>query len=97
MRLKLLLPEVKPGQIQAPRECARKGCKGKRFYPRQEVRKGIVDAKYRAVSAWRFECASCGCTFKDQQAPKCLLVLRGEGHHRLFNMGGDMLSSLFGG
>jgi hypothetical protein len=64
MRLKLLLPEVKPDEFRAPKECARKTCKGKRFYPRQEVRKAIVDAKYEAVSAWRFECASCGCTFR---------------------------------
>lgn len=64
MRLKLLLPEVKPGQFATPKECARKGCKGKRFYPRQEVEKAVVDAKYRVVSAWRFECASCGGTFR---------------------------------
>ena len=64
MRLKLLLPEVKPGQFTTPKQCARKGCKGKRFYPRQEVEKAVVDAKYRVVSAWRFECANCGCTFR---------------------------------
>jgi len=64
MRLKLLLPEVKPGQFSTPEKCVRRGCKGKRFYPRQEVEKAIVDAKYRVVSAWRFECASCGCTFR---------------------------------
>ena len=64
MRLKLLLPEVKPGQFATPKQCAREGCKGKRFFPRQEVEKAVVDAKYKVVSAWRFECASCGCTFR---------------------------------
>jgi len=64
MRLKLLLPEVKPDQFSMPKECTRKGCKGKRFYPRQEVEKVIVDSKYKAVTAWRVECASCGCTFR---------------------------------
>jgi hypothetical protein len=64
MRLNLLLPEVKPDQFTMPKQCARKGCKGKRFYPRQEVEKAIVDAKYKVVSVWRFECAHCGCTFR---------------------------------
>ena len=64
MRLKLLLPEVKPDQFLTPKKCVRKDCKGRRFYPRQEVEKAIVDAKYKVVSAWRFECASCGCTFR---------------------------------
>ena len=64
MRLKLLLPEVKPDQFSTPKKCTREGCKGKRFYPRQEVEKAVVDAKYRVVTAWRFECASCDCTFR---------------------------------
>jgi len=64
MRLNLLLPDVKPEEIQAPKECARENCKGKRFYPRQEVKKKIVDGKYQQVKAWRYECARCGCTFR---------------------------------
>jgi len=64
LRLKLLLPEVKPDQFSTPKKCTGKGCKGKRFFPRQEVEKAVVDAKYKVVSAWRFECVSCGCTFR---------------------------------
>lgn len=64
MRLNLLLPDVKPGQFETPRQCPREGCKGKRFYPRQEVEKKIVDGSYPSVKAWRYECASCGCTFR---------------------------------
>jgi hypothetical protein len=64
MRLKLLLPEVKPEQFSMPKKCTKKSCKGKRFYPRQEVEKAIVDSKYKVVTAWRVECASCGCTFR---------------------------------
>src|SRR3989304_1223331 len=64
MRLNLLLPDVKPDQLQLPKECKRKGCKGKRFYPRQAVEKKIVDGKHQKVQAWRYECASCGCTFR---------------------------------
>lgn len=64
MRLNLLLPDVKPDQWQWPKQCAKKECKGKRFYPRQAVEKRIVDGKYQKVQAWRYECASCGCTFR---------------------------------
>jgi transposase-like protein len=64
MRLNLLLPDVKPDQWQLPKECGKEGCKGKRYYPRQAVEKKIVDGKYQKVQAWRYECASCGCTFR---------------------------------
>ena len=64
MRLNLLLPDVKPNKFETPKQCKREGCKGKRFYPRQEVEKKIVDGKYRSVKAWRYECAKCGCTFR---------------------------------
>jgi hypothetical protein len=35
-----------------------------RFYPRQIAQKKIVDTKYKEVSAWRYQCAKCGCTFR---------------------------------
>lgn len=31
MRLNLLLPDVKPDELQQPKYCKREGCKGKRF------------------------------------------------------------------
>lgn len=34
-----------------------------RYYAWQEVRKRIVDAQHLVMSAWRSECAKCGCTF----------------------------------
>lgn len=64
MRLKLLLPDVKPGNFVVPTKCPRKGCQGKHFYPRQEVGKKIVDGSYKCVRVWRYECARCGCTFR---------------------------------
>lgn len=64
MRLNLLLPDVKPDELQLPKQCKREGCKGKRFYPRQAVEKKIVDGKYQKVQVWRYGCASCGCTFR---------------------------------
>jgi hypothetical protein len=64
MRLNLLLPDVKPDQLQLSKQCAKEECKGKRFYPRQVVEKKIVDGKYQKVQAWRYGCARCGCTFR---------------------------------
>ena len=35
-----------------------------RFIPRQEVDKKIVDTQHTEVTAWRYECTKCGCTFR---------------------------------
>jgi transposase-like protein len=64
MRLKLLLPDVKIGKFSQPKKCSRPGCPGMTFYPRQIVQKKIVDTQYVEVSAWRYQCAKCGCTFR---------------------------------
>lgn len=64
MRLNLRLPEVKPNQFVLPKHCPTIGCKGKRFYPRQKVTKKVVDAKYKQVEAWRYQCDECKCTFR---------------------------------
>ncbi len=64
MRLKLILPKVEPKKFGYPKKCSQEGCPGKRFIPRQEVSKKIVDAQYREVSAWRYECLECGSTFR---------------------------------
>ena len=64
MRLNLLLPEVKPEELNVPKQCVREGCPGKRFYPRQVVEKKIIDGTYPRVQAWRYECIHCGCTFR---------------------------------
>lgn len=64
MRLKLLLPDVKTDEFSQPKKCPRAGCAGMRFYPRQIVRKKILDTQHKQVSAWRYQCAKCGCTFR---------------------------------
>jgi transposase-like protein len=64
MRLKLHLPEVKPDQFVLPKRCPRAGCNGKRFYPRQKVKKNVVEAKYKQVEVWRYQCSQCGHTFR---------------------------------
>jgi hypothetical protein len=35
-----------------------------RFIPRQEVSKNVVDTQHQVVTAWRYECRTCGCTFR---------------------------------
>jgi hypothetical protein len=64
MRLNLRLPEVKVDRFVMPAHCPTAGCKGKRFYPRQKVKKKVVDAKYKQVEAWRYQCGECGHTFR---------------------------------
>ena len=64
MRLKLLLPEVKPGHFVIPKHCPTPGCTGRRFYPRQAVEKKVVDAKHKQVQTWRYQCSGCGHTFR---------------------------------
>lgn len=64
MRLKLILPKVEPNVFEYPKKCPRKGCPGKRFLPRQEVSKKIVDAQHPEVTAWRCECRKCGYVFR---------------------------------
>lgn len=64
MRLKLLLPAVEPTKFETPQKCPQQGCRGRGFYPRQEVSKKIVDARHHEVTAWRYECTKCGCTFR---------------------------------
>ncbi len=64
MRLKLLLPDVKKGEYSQPKKCPCLGCPGMTFYPRQVVRKKIVDAQYKEVDAWRYQCTKCGHTFR---------------------------------
>ncbi len=60
MRLNLLFPEVKPEPFQLPKQCPTKGCAGKRFYPRQQVEKNLVEGKDARVKAWRYQGAR-GC------------------------------------
>jgi len=64
MRLNLRLPEVKPDHFVVPRHCPTPGCNGQCFYPRQKVKKQVVDAKYKQVEAWRYQCGACGHTFR---------------------------------
>ena len=48
MRLNLRLPEVKPDHFVIPTHCPTAGCKGKRFYPRQKVKKKVGGCQVQA-------------------------------------------------
>jgi len=64
MRLQLILPVVKPKEFKPPERCANPKCKREHFIPFQEVRKNLRDTVYEQVTAWRYRCTSCGCTFR---------------------------------
>jgi hypothetical protein len=64
MRLQLILPVVKPNEFKRPERCANPKCKGKHFIPFQEVKKNLRDTVYEQVTARRYRCSRCGCTFR---------------------------------
>lgn len=64
MRLKLVLPPVRPDVYEEPMVCPYKGCGGTRFRMRQEWPKQLRDTLLPAVVARRYECLHCGHTFR---------------------------------
>jgi transposase-like protein len=64
MRLKLLLPPVRPDIFSEPTGCPYKGCEGKHFNLRQESHKPLRDTLVSAVVARRYECLRCHRTFR---------------------------------
>lgn len=64
MRLQLILPVVKPDEIAAPKRCPYEGCSGTYFRHHQEVVKQLKDTVFRQVTVRRYECLTCGHTFR---------------------------------
>ena len=64
MRLKLLLPPVRPDAYEQPTACPSEGCEGRRFRLRQQWPKPLRDTLLPAVVARRYECLRCGHTFR---------------------------------
>jgi len=64
MRLKLLLPPVRPDVYDEPTACPYKGCKGTHFHLRQEWQKPVRDTLLTQVVAHRHECLRCRRTFR---------------------------------
>ncbi len=59
MRLRILLPKVNPEAITVPIRCAYVGCRGRKFYLRQEVAKPLRDTVYHEVQVHRYQCLKC--------------------------------------
>jgi len=64
VRLRMILPRVSPTQIALPGECVYDDCQGTRFRCHQKVTKPLKDTVYTQVVAHRYECLSCGRTFR---------------------------------
>lgn len=64
MRLKLLLPPVRPDAYEEPMACPNRACGGTHLYMRQEWPKPLRDTLLPIVVARRYECLRCGHTFR---------------------------------
>ncbi len=64
MRLRIVLPKVKPEAITVPTRCAYAGCGGRTFHLRQEVAKPLRDTVYQKVQVHRYQCLRCQRTFR---------------------------------
>jgi transposase-like protein len=64
MHLHLLLPCVEPDEIKSPERCPHGQCGGRRFRLHQAVPKAVRDTGYHQVTAQRYQCLRCGCTFR---------------------------------
>ncbi len=64
MRLRILLPKVNPEAITVPTRCAYAGCRGRKYYLRQEVTKPLRDTVYPEVQVHRYQCLKCQRTFR---------------------------------
>ena len=64
MRLRLLLPPVRPDVYEEPTACPINGCGGTHFHMRQLALKPLRDTLLPAVVARRYECLRCGHTFR---------------------------------
>ena len=64
MRLELILPRVKPDELEQSLVCPHEGCQGRHFEHHQQVDKPLKDTEHRVVSAHRYRCLRCNRTFR---------------------------------
>lgn len=64
MRLRIMLPKVKPEAIAIPTQCAYASCGGRTFHLRQQVTKPLRDTVYQEVQVHRYQCLRCKRTFR---------------------------------
>lgn len=83
MRLQLILPQVKPTELQAPEVCSCPGCQGRHFQFLEAVKKPVRDTVYEGLVAHRYRCLRCGKTFRVYPAG----VSRGQVSQRVKGLG----------
>ena len=64
MRLRIVLPKVKPEAIPVPTRCVDTACGGRKLQLRQQVVKALRDTVYREVQVPRYQCLRCKWTFR---------------------------------
>ena len=64
MHLALIVPGVRSQQIAPPVVCPYRDCEGSHFRLHQRVRKHLNDTVYPEVTAYRYQCLTCGRTFR---------------------------------
>lgn len=64
MALHLILPQFEAGSIVPPSHCPRRDCRGKMLRLHQQVVKPVRDSPDRSVVAYRYQCLTCGRTFR---------------------------------
>lgn len=65
MRLRVSIPRIEPGVMEAPDVCPYDDCDGRYFKPHQQnCDKSVRDTKYDRVNAMRRECLRCGRTHR---------------------------------
>lgn len=64
MRLRIVLPKVKPEVIAVPTRCVDASCGGRKLHLRQQVAKALRDTVYQEVQVHRYQCLRCKRTFR---------------------------------
>lgn len=65
MRLRMRLPEVRPGDYQVPDVCPYDDCEGEYFKTHQQhCQKSVLDPEHAEVNARRYKCLKCKRTFR---------------------------------
>jgi hypothetical protein len=64
MRLHVILPQIAPTEITPPSTCPYQDCQGAQFRLHQKVTKPLKDTVYEEVTAFRYQCLTCGRTFR---------------------------------
>jgi len=66
MRLQVRLPKIQPDEYEVPEQCPYEGCNGDTLKPHghKGEAKNVRDTNHEQVEAYRYQCATCGHTFR---------------------------------